>query len=288
VPTNKIKIATLSCSFNRVNKTAKFLKTLTDQQLSTRYSIDYYLLDDNSSDGTDSYVRANFPEVTVINGSGALFWAGGMRMLWGEVLTRDNYDFFLLLNDDVVLADDALDRLFAAYDLTKAPGNILLGTVLDPKDNSISYGGHKMNNRLTGYSFMQEPDPVHLKACEIGNANIMLVDKSTVDKIGILSKLYTHGLADFDYSFTAVKQGLHVWLAPGYYGYCENDHGVNWLPKEASLKKRIAYLYSPKGLAYKEYLTYVKQHFPLMLPGVFFKAWLKTLFPFVYESFKKN
>ena len=263
------------------------MTSLIDQEVPDGYVVDMYLLDDNSTDGTAAFVKTNFPSVKIISGSGSLFWAGGMRTLWTEVLTKDNYDFFLLLNDDVVLNEMALARLLAAYRLTPFPDNIVLGTVLDPQTNKITYGGQKMDSRITGYSVIQEPDAVALKACEIGNANIMLVNKGTVGKIGILSAHYTHSFADFDYSFTAVRAGIKVWLAPGYYGYCENDHGKNWLTGNATLKQRIQYLYSPKGLAFEEYMVYVKRNFPLMLPTVFLKAWLKTLFPFIYDAFKK-
>ncbi|MHB8209558.1 glycosyltransferase family 2 protein [Mucilaginibacter sp.] len=287
-PTKKIKLATLSCSYNRIKKTTEFLQSVVNQKVSDNYSVDIYLLDDNSPDGTADYVASNFPSVRILKGSGSLFWAGGMRTLWEQVMKTDEYDFYLLFNDDVVLFDGALDRLLSAYYLSDYPENIILGTVQDTEKGSITYGGQKISNKLTGNAVTVEPDEVNLKACEIGNANIMLVDKATVDKIGILSGLFTHGIADYDYTLMAVENDLKVWVAPGYYGCCDNDHGLPWLSQETPLKKRIEYLYSPKGLAYKQYLLYTKKHFPLSLPVIFIKLWVKTLFPFMYDVFKKE
>jgi len=288
MPKPKLKIAALACSYNRMAKTTSFLKSVSGQSISDSYTIKMYLLDDNSPDGTADYVETNFPEVTVIRGTGSLFWAGGMRTLWEEVIKKDDYDFFLLLNDDVILFDDALPRLLSAYSLAEKEGNILLGTVKDPDKDKVTYGGLKMKNSFTGFGVKQEPDATKLKPCELGNANIMLVDKFTVSKIGILSASYTHGLADFDYTLAATKNGLHVWIAPGYYGYCKNDHGVSWLSQKTPLKKRIDYLYSPKGLAYKEYMVYIRKNFPLMAPNAIIKLWLKTLFPFIYTLMKSG
>lgn len=282
----KIKIATLCCCYNRLSKTTSFLKSLIAQNISEIYDLHFYLLDDGSPDETGKHVQANFPMVQVIQGSGSLFWAGGMRTLWEHVWGNDSYDFYLLLNDDVVLSGDAITRLLAAYELSKTKGNVILGSVLDPQNDRISYGGRKIKNHLTGSAGILIPDKTGLRACELGNANIMLVDQYTVNRIGILSDAYTHGLADFDYTYTAVKSGLQVWVAPGYYGYCENDHRKTWLSGNISLKKRIEYLYSPKGLAYKEYLAFIKRHFPWMRPIIFFKLWIKTLFPFIYDIFK--
>jgi len=288
VSARMLKIASLACSFNRKEKTSVFLKSLLSQALPDGYTLDIYLLDDNSTDGTGDYVKEHFPTVTVIEGTGTLYWAGGMRTVWNAALKNGDYDFFLLLNDDVHLDDHAISNLLAAYKQSEFHQNILLGTVLDDIKKTITYGGHKIKSKITGYAYTVVPDDKELVQAHIGNANIMMVDKGTVDKIGILSEEYIHGLADFDYTLTAIKNGVKVWVAPGYYGYCINDHGNRWLSGKATLKKRIAYLYSPTGLAYKEYLHYVWKHFPLMLPTVFTKAWLKTLFPVVYDKFKKS
>ena len=276
----------MACSYNRKNKTASFLKSLHAQVIPAGYSLSIYLLDDKSSDGTAEHVRSSFPDVTVIDGTGSLYWSGGMRTVWTEALNRGNYDFFLLLNDDVKLADGAIARLLEAQKQSKADANIYLGSVQDAKTLELTYGGHKVKNRLKGFTDPIIPDAEQIKECEVGNANIMLVDKGAVKKIGILSAKYIHGLADYDYTLRGVKNGVSVWVAPGYYGFCENDHGKNWLPANAPFKKRLAYLYSPTGLAFKEYMYYVRQHYPLMLPGVFVKAWMKTLFPILYDKFK--
>ena len=283
-----LKIASLACSYNRREKTTTFLKSLLTQAIPGGYTLDVYLLDDNSSDGTADYVRENFPSVTLVEGTGSLYWAGGMRAVWTAARQKGDYDFYLLLNDDVHLFDNAISRLLAAYKKSKFPQNILLGTVRDDKKQTITYGGHKLINKAKGQVEIVVPDDTELMEAHIGNANILMVDKGTVEKIGILSDSFTHGFADFDYTLRAVKNSLKVWVAPGYYGYCINDHGKSWLPNSAPLKKRIAYLYSPTGLAYKEYLLYTRRHFPRMLPGVFVKAWLKTLFPILYDKFKKQ
>ena len=286
-PKNILKLAVLSCSYNRKKKTARFLTSLVNQCVPGNCVMDVFLLDDNSPDGTAAYVEAKFPTVKVVKGSGSLFWAGGMRTLWQHVLNQGAYDLFLLCNDDVMLFDCAIGRLLSSYNLTKHPGNILLGTVRDSEGSMITYGGQKIINRITGDSANLAPAADMLVPCEIGNANIMLVDMATVDSIGILSSAYTHGIADYDYTLTALKNGLNVWIAPGYYGICDNDHVVTWLPQKTSLKKRIEYLYSPKGLAYNEHMIYIKKHFPLSVPITHFKLWVKTLFPIMYDRFKK-
>jgi GT2 family glycosyltransferase len=288
LPLKKMNLAILTCSYNRIGKTTAFLNSLVNQKLPEHIKTDIYLLDDNSPDGTAAHIETAFPEVHLVKGSGSLFWAGGMRTIWKYVLSQKEYDFFLLCNDDVVLMDGAIGRLLDAHQQSDyTDGNIVLGTVID-SEGCISYGGQKIVNRISGNSANISPDKEKLTPCEIGNANVMLVDKQTVNRIGILPEFYTHGIADYDYTLTAVANGVKLWIGPGYYGFCDNDHSITWLPQSAPLRKRIEYLYSPKGLAYDEHMVYVKRHFPLSAPITRVKLWAKTLLPIVYDVFKKE
>jgi len=45
-------------------------------------------------------------------------------------------------------------------------------------------------------------------------------------------------------------------------------------------------LYSVKGLAYKQYLHFIRKHFPLYLPQAWLSLWLKTIFPFLLKKDK--
>jgi len=209
-----------------------------------------------------------------------------MRTLWKHVTEQDNYDLFLLFNDDIVLFDGALKNLISNYTALNKEGAILIGSTLSPESNKITYGGILFNNIKHSNYYRAMPDDTKFVPCQSGNANVLLIDKYTVDRIGIFSDAYTHYLADFDYILTAHKNGIEVVVAPGYYAYCEYDHGVNWLSGKHPLKKRIAYLYDVKGLAYKEYLHYIKKHFPSDYFMSRLKLWTKTLFPIIWDKFK--
>nr|WP_294941955.1 glycosyltransferase [uncultured Mucilaginibacter sp.] len=279
--------AVLITCYNRKEKTIGFLHSLTGQEGFDRLSPDIYVLDDGSTDGTAVAVATNFPNVKIVAGNGSLFWAGGMRAVWCHAITQKHYDIFLLYNDDVVLTDSSLLRLLDSYHGVSSKGTVMVGSTLSPLSNTMSYGGHALYNIKHAAYYSLTPQEWGTRPCHLGNANVFLVDAATITKIGIFCDAYTHYLADYDYTLTAFKAGLNVLVAPGYYGYCEDDHGVNWLTGRHSLKKRIAYLYSPKGLAYKEYLFYIKKHFPADYYGAFVKLWMKTLFPIIWDKFKK-
>jgi GT2 family glycosyltransferase len=284
----KYSCAVLITCYNRKDKTLGFLDSLTKQQGFDSLDVDIYLLDDGSTDGTAQAVIAQFPTVKIVTGTGNLFWAGGMRVVWQHAIAQRAYDVFLLFNDDVVLLDGALQRLMSTYAGVAGKGTVLVGSTLSPLSNKMSYGGHILYKLNHAAYYAQKPHDTDALPCHLGNANVFLVNAAAINKIGTFCNAYTHYLADYDYTLTAFKAGLDVLIAPGYYGYCEDDHGVNWLPGSQPLKKRIAYLYNPKGLTYSEYLFYIKKHFPADYWGAFTKLWLKTLFPIIWEKFKKT
>lgn len=283
----RYKISVLITCYNRKQKTLAFLESLVGQDAFKKGNVDIFLLDDASSDGTGATVAEKYPFVNIVKGTGNLFWAGGMRTLWKYAMTVNNYDLFFLFNDDVVLFENALENLIMHYTGLNKKGVILIGSTISAETRQITYGGMLFNNLKHWDCYRAIPDEHNFISCPCGNANVLMVDNATVEKIGIFSDAYTHSFADFDYTLTAYKSGIDVLIAPGYYAYCEDDHGVNWLSgKYYSLKKRIRYLYSPKGLAYHEHLYYMKKHFPSDYIASWMKLWLKTFFPILWDKFK--
>lgn len=284
-----MKIAVLLATFNRKDKTLACLKNLWEQELPEGVQLEAFITDDASADGTAEAVQRQYPQVHLYPGNGNLYWAGGMRRSW-EAATETNPDFYLLLNDDTFIIKDAIKRLllsFNNYSKKSMRAVICVGRTKDPDSGNVSYGGRKLFSKRRLQSYLI-PDVQEEVECDTGEGNIMLVPKAVVEKIGMLSDRYTHTFADIDYTLRAKKAGFKVVVPPGVMGDCKNDHGKSWKSPDSSLTERLEYLFSPKGLAYKDYMYFMRQHFPLQIPAALVKVWLKTLFPAVYDRFKKT
>jgi len=282
-------IAVLLTCHNRKAKTIACLTSLFKAKIPSDYLLHLFLTDDGSTDGTGDAVKELFPQVQVTRGDGNLFWAGGMRLAWETAMQKNSYDAYLLINDDVELYPGFFINLLKteAYSLAKTGrSGIYSGATVDEKSGRITYGGSRIkDNKVVVRMQMLTPREQPQK-CEITNANVLWISKEVVDEIGIFDSHFTHGIADYDYSLQAHKKKIPVFLAPEICGICSNDHDKNWRNSQYPLKDRIAYLKSPKGLAYNEYLYYIGKHFPMFLPYSFIMLWIKTLFPFVWDRFK--
>jgi GT2 family glycosyltransferase len=282
-----IILAILITCFNRKDKTLECFKRIASQNNGSLFEWDVFLVDDGT-DGTGETIKKKYANANVSIGTGSLYWAGGMRVAWDKAISSNrNYDFYLLLNDDTLLVQGAIQNLLKDYAVLNNDA-IIVGTTKDVRTNRISYGGSRLKNRYNLKSETVVPNNSFPQLCDLGNANVMLVPNLICKKIGTLSQSFTHGIADFDYTLKARKAGFHVYVASTILGECVNDHGNSWKSfRSTNLKQRVEFLYSVKGLAYKEYLVFIKSHFPLYLPEVFLKLWLKTFLPFLWQKYKR-
>lgn len=281
------RIAVLLTCHNRKEKTLSSLKSLRTATASNqKIDITVYLTDDGSTDGTSEAVASQFPDTVILKGDGNLFWANGMINSWKEALKKD-FDFYLLLNDDTILFDDFFDVIFDTHHkcLDKyGMGGVYVGSTKDCETQEISYGGAVIISKLK-YTFSKIKPDGNIHECDLGNANIMMVSKNVVEKVGILSDGYAHGVADFDYTLKSKKKGMPVLVATEYCGYCKNDHeGMYNNFDKKSLKERIDYLYSPTGIAFKSRLRFMRKFFPFRYPLFFIVGWIKVLFPKIYMA----
>lgn len=286
---NQKNVAALLTCHNRQAKTITCLESLYRAVVPPAYQIDVYLTDDGSTDETGKAVKELFPQVNVIQGDGNLFWAGGMRLAWETAMNEKQYDAYLLINDDVRLNRHFMLNLLRAEAHSLAETGmkgIYAGATVDGTTGQVSYGGSMITQNHLILTLQKLAPASYPQSCDLANANVLWISGCVVEKIGIFEKRYTHGIADYDYSLRAIKNNIPLWLAPDVCGVCDHDHEKNW-KTGVSLKERILWMKSPKGLAYSEYMFYIRKHFPVYLPYAFIMIWMKILFPFLWDRFKR-
>lgn len=277
-------IAVLITCHNRKEKTLACLTSLFHQELHHDISFAIYLVDDGSTDGTSKAVKDKFPAVNIIPGNGNLYWCGGMRLAWEKAMKSD-HDYFLWLNDDTILYTNAVQMLIDTskkVDGSAEPArSIIVGSTCDPVTGLRTYGGHVWDNG---------PIPVipadDVQACDTMNGNIVLIPKIVANSVGNIDIEFSHAIGDTDYGLRARKQGISIWLAPGFQGVCEAGRIPLWAQFETPLLKRLSILHSPKGLPPKEYKLFHERHSRKWVIAVL-KLYLKTFFPRLWQRIKK-
>jgi GT2 family glycosyltransferase len=279
-----IRIAALMTCHNRVAHTTQSVRSLKSQTV-PGVSVDLFLVDDGSRDGTAQAVRDLVPHATILTGDGNLFWCGGVRWAFEEAINR-NYDFYLWLNDDTILDRGALARMFDTYRgvaRDECNATIVVGSTRDPKTGQFTYGGWRRYLKPTGVISWKKtpPDKETPLACDTMNGNIVLIDKTVVARIGNLDVAFVHTMGDLDYGLRAIKSGCWVYIAPGYYGTCaSSDHPSVTAGSQAPLFTRWKRLLGPKGFPIKAWGVFTYRH----KGPLWFLAWLKPYILFWFKA----
>jgi len=253
--------AVMSC-YNRRDKTIACLGALLSNRLPENFVLKVYLVDDGSSDGSSAAVTALYPQVNLINGDGSLYWNGGMRKAWAAAAVGD-FDYYLWLNDDTLLYNNAVECLIKTASSSENEGSlvIVVGSIIDPVTGLISYGGRRSVSRFRPLDYQKILPSDSPQKCETMNGNCVLISRDVLNKVGNLDAYFTHSMGDMDYGLRATKAGVPIWIAPGFCGVCEQNRGAGSLSDNSlSLIRRWRILIGPKGLPPFEWLIFTARY----------------------------
>ena len=261
---NAETLAVIMACHNRREHTLSCLKALKQQSVNGKVVVDVYLLDDGSTDGTSAAVKNTFPDIHIVQGDGNLFWNRGMYESFSSAIQK-GFDYYLWLNDDSILYENALEVLLGTNLHLKAKGHecTIIGSAMqDPVNGKFTYGGVRRHRSRWGRVKLERIAPGEKAVqCDASNGNCVLIPASVVKRVGNLDPVYLHRWGDHDYCFRALEHGCSVWLAPGYLGTCrENPIAGTWEDVSLPMMDRIRILNSPRGFQFHDYAIYMRRH----------------------------
>lgn len=227
------KLAVLLTCFNRKENTL----TCLTQLFHFNRDVAVYLVDDNSTDGTWEAVALQFPQVHRIKGTGDLFWNRGMHLAW-EYAVKNDYDYYLWLNDDVVIYETCFDELFACVKLKD--DKAIISGIIESLDRETLYGGTDAIKQLIVPNGKLNP-------ITNMNGNVVLIPKYVYNTLGNLDPYFHHDLGDVDYCWRAIKKGIGVFTTRIAVASGEKNDFCRVRLNNTSLSKRFKKLYSPLG-----------------------------------------
>jgi GT2 family glycosyltransferase len=273
-------IAVLLTCHNRKDKTLQCLSLLFRQKsLEVEYKIEVFLVDDGSTDGTAEAIQTKFPNVNIIKGNGNLFWNRGMHLAWKTAAATKEFDYYLWLNDDTFLFEEALLNLLSGSQLSNNKAAIC-GSTISLSTQSISYGG----NSLAGTLLIPNGE---LQETFSFNGNVVLIPKGIYERVGILDKRFPHAIGDYEYALRIRKYNLKSFIASNYVGSCEgNEKLPSWCSTSISLRKRVRSLYSPLGNSHPYYFFIFEHKYYGLFTAVkhFVSIHLRLLIPQLWKQ----
>ena len=261
VPIPDIAVA-MACH-NRRKLTLRCLESLFTQ--TARVTLNVFLVDDGSNDGTHRAVARHFPHVSILRGDGNLYWNGAMHLAL-EQAQRHPRDFFLWLNDDVILHPHALEHLLSVHgQILKAQGiaPIVVGSFAHPKTGKPSYGGQRRISSWHPLRLGPAYHPLQPAPCHTFQGNGILIPAQAVARIGSIDPVFSgfQEIGDTDYGFRATRAGIPIHATPDFIGLCTpNTQAAAWIRPGLSPAQRWTHFTGPKGIKARNYWIYARRH----------------------------
>lgn len=267
----KKRISIIFTCFNRAVKTQKCIDCIERSyiRISDNYKIDVFVCNDGSTDNTGDVLRNSPLKITILKGNN-YYWSKGMYVTM-KAAAEGDYDYYLMINDDVEFYDEFIANMIAAYEMSGNNCGIVGSTKGD--NGLISYGGKKFK----GKEFIS-PD-CGLKKCDLANWNCFLIDRVVMKNVGLLDPKYQHGYGDYDYCMKMHRKGFDIYIAPGFVGSC-NRNPITGTFQDSSLRRydRFKDMNSPKGMPMRSGIRYAvknRDYLGRMYVFVYLGAYLK-------------
>lgn len=162
------------------------------------------VVDNGSSDGTQDYIKNNYPEVDFIQSPENLGF-GKANNLGIEKAYKQGADFFYLMNQDAWIFEDSFEKMLEVYD--QYPNKEEIGIIspmhldgteqaLDPHFERYCARSNEKNNFISDLYFQK---PILWQEMTFVNAAHWLLPKKTVEVVGGFNPYFFHGAEDYDY-----------------------------------------------------------------------------------------
>jgi hypothetical protein len=239
---------------NRKAITTGCLARLSQHGALNRYTI--LVVDDGSTDGTQEAIQSQFPEVTILQGDGNLWWTGAMAL--GMRYAYDQgAEFIIWLNDDCQFTEQTLPNL---VEFCQTNPKSIIGCEVQEKELNgyVGYGGKKKTWK--GYRLIQAP-PGEVVPCDSLCGNIVCIPRTVIDAIGYPNaRAMPHYGGDTLYIMQAKKAGFSIFVdaRTPVFNTAEGEPRLyprNWLLAPGSPLKLLQLTFMPQsGLSWRVWL----------------------------------
>jgi len=276
-----LKISIVIPIFNGLSFTKDCLKNFYKTQnsiLNNELEYSIIIVDDGSTDGSADWIMKNYPQVTILQGNGDLWWSGGVNLAVKYILNELHSDYILWWNNDIIAGENYFTELSRVLKVNDE--NVIIGSkVYLAQNQEVVWSVGGIFNPVNGFKDMigrGQADSEGLSditECDWLPGMGTVTHKSVYEKIGFLDNAnfpQYHG--DSDFTYRAKVNGFRILTYPNLKIF--NNTENSGLKHNESFRMLYQSLFS------------IKSNFNIKKDFIFYKKHAQSIFAY-YVLFKK-
>lgn len=204
-----------------------------------------FLVDNASDNREGEELKAEFPEITLIQSSTNLGFAGGNNLGIRKAL-ESGYSHLMLLNNDTIVAPDFLLVMMSQFEKSPSLG-VVQPLIYWMKDrNQIWNAGGKWVSTLGRAIPLQELKNEKkvgsgIQKIDWATGCCMLIKREAILQVGLLNEQFFAYFEDVEWSLRIREKGFEIALAPKAFIYHEAGASSKKKHEEGTLSPRVFY-----------------------------------------------
>lgn len=208
----KNKLLVIIVTYNAMKWTERCFGSLRNSSVQN----DVFVVDNGSTDGTQDYIKKNYPEVKFQQSSENLGFGKANNIGLQYALDND-YDYVYLLNQDAWVMEDTFEKLIEVFQKNKEYGILSpmqMQANLNHYDRNFGYAISNWNKGVRLIEDLYFSRTVKVYECAQVMAAHWMLTKSCLTCVGGFSPSFPHYGEDGNYIDRALRQSIKVGFTP--------------------------------------------------------------------------